>query len=93
MLSFVFTTLEAARITAAKSYLAMLSEMASDSLQGSYYYPLFSEYGLLAVEGGYGSTDLSKEKIDLFLNDLLEHSTEKTWRGLITANDPETETN
>ncbi|MBP5249321.1 MAG: hypothetical protein J6Z46_04860 [Lachnospiraceae bacterium] len=92
MLSFVFTTLEAARITAAKSYLAMLSEMASDSLQGSYYYPLFSEYGLLAVDGGYGGTDLSKEKVDLFLNGFLEHSTENTWRGLITANDPETET-
>ncbi len=90
MLSFVFTALEAARITAAKSYQVMISEMASESLKGSYYYPLFEEYGLFAIDGGYGGTETDIVQLTEFLNDKLEFSTFWTWRGLITADNPKT---
>ncbi len=90
MLSFVFTALEAARITSAKAYHVMVSEMASESLKGSYFFPLFEEYGLFAIDGGYGGTNTDIAKMTDFLTDKLEYSTFWTWRGLITAEHPRT---
>lgn len=84
LLSFLCTSIEAARITAAKGYLVMLAEMASDSLKGTYFYPLFEEYALLAVDAGYKGTDLDIPKMSEFLKDKLEYSESLTWRGLIT---------
>ncbi len=78
MISFIFTVLEGARITAAKAKLAMLSELASDSLAGEYYYPLFKEYGFLAVDAGYGKTEADMKKTENELLDFLSYSYEKS---------------
>ncbi len=71
LMSFIFTTLEGARITASKSRLAMLSEMASDSLSSEYFYPLFKDYGLLAVDAGFGQKHMDTEQIRKELYDRL----------------------
>ncbi len=74
MMSFIFTVLEGARITAAKAKLSMLSELASDSLAGEYYYPLFKEYGFLAVDAGYGKTEADMSETEKELLDFLSCS-------------------
>lgn len=61
--SFLLTSLEAARISAGRAYLSLLSSLGGQSFLASYYYPLFQEYGLLGVDAGYQSTYFSKEGI------------------------------
>ena len=63
MTSFVFTILEGARIKASEAQLAVLSKMAADSFSAGYCYPLFKEYGLLAVDGGFGKKEKEDGKI------------------------------
>lgn len=83
MLSFIFTSIEASRITASKAYLAMLSRMASESLKGTYYYPLFNEYGLLAVDSGYGDTEQNLPYMADWINEKIETPIEQTDGGLL----------
>lgn len=64
LFSFVLTTLEAARISAAGFYVSMLSSMSGDSFLASYYFPLFEEYGLLGVDAGYGTTALLYSRME-----------------------------
>ncbi len=89
MLSFLFTSIEAARIEASKAYLVMLSEMASKSLKGMYYYPLFEEYGLLGVDIGNFDAEEDTEFIKEFLCDKLSYSSDNTFKGLINIEDPD----
>ncbi|MCR5585465.1 MAG: DUF5702 domain-containing protein [Lachnospiraceae bacterium] len=88
MTSFVFTTLEGARITGSKAQLTMLSEMAADSFASNYYYPLFEEYGLLAVDGGFGGKEADKDRIKKEILGYLSPFYENSEGGLLLGNSP-----
>ncbi len=87
MMSFIFTVLEGARITASRAQLAMLSEMASDSFRAEYYYPLFKEYGLLGVDGGFGTKERDAGRIEKELGDHLSYTYENTTNSLLEGTD------
>ena len=87
LFSFILTTLEATRITGAKAYVAMLSQMTGDSFLATYYYPLFKEYTLFGVDAGYGTTNVSEKEIE---QRLLRHMTcglEEMKGGLLSFED------
>ncbi len=64
LFSMILTTFEGARLQGAKAYLALLADMAEDSLAAAYYYPLFREYRLFAIDGGAGSEYFSEEALE-----------------------------
>ena len=72
MFSMILTTLEAARIKGGTAYLSMLAELSEDSLLASYYFPLFKEYRLFAVDAGAGTAYFS----ETYLKDKLEEKVE-----------------
>lgn len=67
LFSFLITTVEAARIQGARAYTSMVSTLAGDSFLATYYYPLFKDYRLFAVNGGdregYFSVEMLEEEI------------------------------
>lgn len=63
LFSFLMTTLEAARIQGAKAYLSMISNLAGDSFLAGYYYPLFQDYRLFAVNAGDEEGNFSPEAV------------------------------
>lgn len=89
MTSFVFTILEGARIKASEAQLAVLSKMAADSFSAGYCYPLFKEYGLLAVDGGFGKKEKEDGKIKTELSGYLSHFYEKSEKGLLSGASPQ----
>ncbi len=82
-LNFLMTTIEAARITAGRSYLEMLGVNAGNYLESRYYFPLFQEYGLLAMDAGQGSTVINQKKLEADMNVCLKYSEEQSIGGLI----------
>ncbi len=88
MTSFVFTALEGARITGAKAQLKMLSRMAADSFSADYYYPLFMEYGLLAVDSGFGGKEAENDRIKEEILGYLSPFYETTEGGLLSGGSP-----
>ncbi len=88
MVSFIFTTLEGARITASRAQLSMLAELASKSLAAEYYYPLFEEYGMLAVDGGFGKTEFEREKLGKELFGYFSYAYTNGSSGILGGKDP-----
>lgn len=54
ILSLVLVTCEQARVSALRSYAQLMLDAASESAAADYYRPLFDEYGLFALNMGYG---------------------------------------
>ncbi len=86
-LNFLMTTVEAARISAGRSYIAMLGLNAGRGLESRYYYPLFKEYGLLAVDSGFGGTLPDGKKLENIMNESLQYAEKNTLGGLIDASE------
>ncbi len=84
--SFIFTTLEGARIKASEAMLGMITEMAGNSALGGYYYPLFKEYGLLAVDGGFGKKEYSVSSLEKEMNRYLTCFYDTSEGGLLSGN-------
>ncbi len=89
--SLVFTSLEGARITGGKAYLSMLCSGAGDSTLGKYYYPLFEEYGLLAVDEGFGSAKKNDQKLADEIGEFVTYAVQGTDGGMIGFKDVSTE--
>lgn len=88
LFSFVLTSLEAARLEGARTYLSMLSSLAGDSFLASYYFPLFEEYGLLGVDAGYGTRYLSQAQMEETLRGHIAYATESMEGGLLELDKP-----
>lgn len=89
--SFLLTSLEAARISAGRAYLSLLSSLGGQSFLAAYYYPLFQEYGLLGVDAGYQSTYFSKEGItDQLASDIFA-AAKGLQGGLLQLENPQVE--
>ncbi|MCR5822956.1 MAG: DUF5702 domain-containing protein [Lachnospiraceae bacterium] len=88
MTSFIFTSLEGARIEAMRARFVLLSEMASDSFSGEYYYPLFKEYSLLAVDGGFGKKETDRGRVEKELQGFLSYPYENSSDTLFGGTDP-----
>lgn len=89
LFSFVLTTLEAARISAAGSYVSMLSSMSGDSFLASYYFPLFEEYGLLGVDAGYGTTALLYSRVEEALKGKIAYAADSLQNSMLSMTEPE----
>lgn len=81
--SFIFTSLEAARIVGSRFYLSMLTSLSGESFLASYYYPLFEEYGLLGVEAGYESAYLSEQQMEQELGENIAYGAEEMQGGML----------
>lgn len=89
LFSFILTSLEAARISAAGSYISMLSSMSGDSFLASYYFPLFEQYGLLGVDAGYGTTALLYSHVEENLKRNVAYATESLQGSMLSMTEPE----
>ncbi len=89
LFSFVLTTLEAARISAAGSYISMISSMSGDSFLASYYFPLFEQYGLLGVDAGYGTTALLYSRMEETLKEKIVYAADSLQDSMISITEPE----
>lgn len=87
LFSFLMTMLEAARISAASAYTAMVSELAGDSLLASYYYPLFQEYRLFGIDAGNEQGYFSEEKMEDKLKENVEYAMSGMQGGLLSFSD------
>ncbi len=63
ILSLICTTLESMRIQGIRYKLDLATNSALDSVFSEFEPDLWSKYGLLALDGGYGSNYLSTDKI------------------------------
>ncbi len=63
----------------------MISEMAGNSALGGYYYPLFKEYGLLAVDGGFGKKEFSASSLEKEMNRYLTYFYDNSEGGLLSG--------
>lgn len=83
LLSFLLTTLEAARIRGATAYASMLSELAGDSFLASYYYPLFEHYRLFGVDMGDSEGFFSEGTMAEEIKEDIIYGTESLSGGLL----------
>ncbi len=86
-LNFTLTTLEAAGVTAGRHYFKMLADNAGNAIEGRYYYPLFQQYGLLAMDAGMGTTFLNYERVQDELMGSIEFACSQSKGGLIAFSD------
>lgn len=56
MITLIVTTIEMARVTAAKSYSKRVLQTAMESVLCDYYLPLFERYHVFGLDIGYGSS-------------------------------------
>ena len=83
ILSFVMTSVEAARIKMNSYYFSVLSDISAASYLGTYYYPLFNDYGLLAVDTRAEGSDNKKTGIAKKVRTYLDYSYKNTSGGMI----------
>ncbi|MCR5153738.1 MAG: DUF5702 domain-containing protein [Lachnospiraceae bacterium] len=83
LFSFVLTSLEAARINASVAYAKMLIRIDEENFKAGYYYPLLQEYGLLGVDGGFGSLFMSEERVGEELEKGMAYSVNASQGGLL----------
>lgn len=76
ILAIVMTTVEATRVNVAKLYSERAFMTAMDSVLAEYYLPLFTEYHIFALDGGYGADTIQKESIRTKLEDYMEYTFE-----------------
>lgn len=63
VLAVVGTVLESARVNVAKGYIDRALVMSMDNILAEYYYPLYEDYHLFFLDGGYGTGELDTERI------------------------------
>lgn len=83
LFSFLLTTLEAARIQGAEAYLSMISNMAGDSFLAGYYYPLFRDYRLFAVNAGDEDGEFSIDALEEEMQTNVAYGMEGIQGGLL----------
>lgn len=88
LFSFLLTALETARITGAKAYISMISQLSGESLLAHYYSPLFEEYKLFGVDAGYETSYFSKEKITQQLSNDITFALDGMKGGLFSFEKP-----
>ena len=91
LFSFLLTTLEAARLQGAKAYLTMVTDLAGDSFLAGYYYPLFRDYRLFAVNAGDEEGNFAMEAIQEEIQTNLVWGMEGAQGGLLRFEDTSAE--
>ncbi len=84
ILAVTMTTVEAARVNGAKVYTERALRTAMDSVLGEYYLPLFKEYHLFGLDGGYGTDSMDLDTITAKLKEYMEY-TFNPGKGLETS--------
>ena len=71
VISLIMTTVEALRVHNMSVYAERALYTALDSVLAEYYYPLFEEYHIFALDGGYGTNtiqeDILEDKISSYM--------------------------
>lgn len=74
VLAVVMTTIESARVNTAKVYAERSLLTAMDSLLAEYYSPLYKEYHVFGIDGGFGSKNLNQELMSSKLNEYMDYT-------------------
>lgn len=73
IMSLILGFLESARRSASESYAQMLLKTAAESVMGDFCGPLFADYHIFAIDGGFGSktgdTDELERKIKYYMGE------------------------
>ena len=73
IMSLILGFLESARRSASESYAQMLLKTATESVMGDFCGPLFADYHIFAIDGGFGSktcdTDELERKIKYYMGE------------------------
>lgn len=63
ILAVVGTILESARVNVAKAYIDRALTTSMENILSEYYYPLYEDYHLFLLDGGYGTGAIDEERI------------------------------
>ena len=76
IMSLILVFLESASHAASKSYAQMLLKTATGSVLGEYYGPLFEEYGIFAIDSGFGNKKGDPSELE---RRLMKYTGENVW--------------
>ncbi len=80
VLSILMTTIEVARVSSFKVHTNRTLVAAMDSVLADFYYPLYEEYHVFALDGSYGAGNgtvaIDIEKIESLIKDYMEYTFE-----------------
>lgn len=74
ILSIIFTTIEVARVNGFKTLTNRTMKTAMDSVLGDFYLPLFEEYHIFALDGGYGDSSMNTASIKEAMKEYMEYT-------------------
>lgn len=68
--SFLFALLETARVTGLDTRTELVSDMALESVFAEYQQDVYKNYGVLLLDGAYGSSDFQMQKVEKRLEEM-----------------------
>lgn len=72
ILSIIMTTIEAARVQGFKILAARTMKTSMESVLGDFYLPLWNEYHIFALDGGYGSSKMNRSYLNESIREYME---------------------
>lgn len=74
VLSLIGTVIEGARVYGARSYVDRALMTSMDSILGEYLYPLYEDYHLFLLDGGYGTKEMDLPQMAEIMKEYMEFS-------------------
>lgn len=74
ILSLIGTIIEGARVNVAKAYASRALITSMDSVLGEYFYPLYEDYHLFFLDGGYGTKDMDASQMTEVMEEYMDFS-------------------
>lgn len=74
ILSLIGTVIEGARVSVAKAYASRALTISMDSVLGEYFYPLYEDYHLFFLDGGYSLREMDISQITEIMEDYMDFS-------------------
>lgn len=74
ILSLVMTTIESLRAFNMGLYAERALYTAMDSVLAEYYYPLFKEYHVFGLDGGYGTSQILEDEIENKISEYMQYT-------------------
>lgn len=74
ILSLIGTIIEGARVNVAKAYASRALITSMDSILGEYFYPLYEDYHLFFLDGGYGTKNMDTSQMIEIMEEYMDFS-------------------